>query len=178
MRFQILSLLFLFSCSFGEIMEVTGYVGKDIHDPQAQIIQEQYLLQYEIKNNTYRNLTFDKIVEIWSSSESDKSFTQDVLAKTPYNLNSGEKQIFISNTNGYTLQLLNDAKGTPLMFHFIVFNKGNMIYRSKKIVLPSLSQTPKCDQGLMYSYDIEESDGVNIRELRQKMVDKLTKVKF
>lgn len=158
-------------------IEIRGAAGRDVHDPFAMIVQDQYVLQYAIKNVSSKELTFDRIEEIWSFTGQGAGLTQTVLPQdSPWRLEPGKERIFISNTDGYTLQLHEAAKGKPITLSITLFRGRNALFGPRIAVLPSLKDLPRTDFNLLVlrssgvSSDIDLSK-LPVPELRQVVIN-------
>ncbi|MDR4459053.1 MAG: hypothetical protein MRJ67_00790 [Nitrospirales bacterium] len=130
--------------------EVSGRAGRDVHDPSAQIVQDQFLIEYTLKNTSTGEIVFDRVEEVWSPVGVSQGLTQTVLPKTGrWRLPQGEARTFVSGTNGYTLQLSAAAKGRPIEFS-VYFYQGEMVVLGPLVArLPKLRTLPRVDQHIL-----------------------------
>ncbi len=50
---------------YDRLIEINGAAGRAVHDKSAKVVKDQYVLEYAIKNVSNKELTFDRIEEIW-----------------------------------------------------------------------------------------------------------------
>lgn len=131
-------------------VDVTGRAGKDVHDPSAQIVQDQFLIEYTLKNTSSGDLVFDRMEELWSPVGERRGLRQTVLPRGgPWRLSQGEAKTFVSGTNGYTLQLTAAAKGRPVEFSVTLYNGEKAVLSPFVARLPELQTLPRVDQHIL-----------------------------
>jgi hypothetical protein len=151
-RLALVTLLLSLSaaCGVRPSVEATGRAGRDIHDPSAQVVQDQFLIEYTLKNTASDEFVFDRVEERWSPTGEHGGLTQTVLPKGgPWRIAGGHAKTFVSGTNGYTLQLDAAARGRPIAFSFTLYNGTAAVLGPLTAVLPELRTLPRVDQHIL-----------------------------
>jgi hypothetical protein len=133
-------------------IEIAGQAGRDIHDPSALIIQEQYLVEYTIKNTSSKELTINRVEEVWAPNDQKEGLTETVVPEAgTWQLSAGQAKAFVSGTDGYTLQLA--AAGRPIEFSVSVYFGDDGEAGPFTAVLPELRTLPEVDHNILLLKD-------------------------
>lgn len=159
--------LALNGCSNNPEVEVRGGAGRDIYYVLgAMIPQEQYVLEFTIKNVSGRELVFNRIEEIWSFTGKEAGLSQMVLPEEgQWRLRSREERTFISETDGYTLELHDAAKGRPITFSFTLFRDDRRLLGPYTTTLPKLEELPQTDSHLLMLRNAGASPEIDLSKL-------------
>lgn len=147
-------------------IEIRGAAGQAIHDPTAMIVQDQYILQFTIKNVSNGELTFDRMEQTWSFAGQGAGLTQTVLPQAgSWRLAPGQERTFVSNTDGYTLQLHEAAKGKPVTLSVTLFRGESVLLGPYTANLPRLKDLPRTDYNLVVLKSSEPSPDIDLSQL-------------
>jgi len=170
--------LLLIGCSENgtQQIEIHGSAACAIHDPTAMIIQDQYVLQFTIRNISNAELTFDRMEETWSFAGRGAGLTQTVLPQAGFwRLAQGQERTFVSNTDGYTLQLHDAANGKPITLSVTLFQGPSALLGPYTATLPRLEDLPRTDYSLVVLRSSEPSPEIDLSKLP---IPKLVPVTF
>lgn len=126
--------------STSAVIEITGEVGQGFHP--AQISQSTYMVSYTIKNLNKAPLEFDVVHEIWLAGTREGGLPMRHIPRDGVTLLTGQTKQFQSDTDGYTMEILERAQGGPVQFAIALRLKGNPVAGPFVTSLPELSKLP------------------------------------
>jgi hypothetical protein len=101
-----------------------------------------YHVELDLTNAAAAPITFDVAEAAWLTGEGKGLHARTTQKGGASRLEGGESAEYEFDTDGYTGNLLKDAKGGPLFFQFALLLKGEVVASPFRALLPPLQSLP------------------------------------
>jgi len=101
-----------------------------------------YHVELDLQNSGAAPITFDVAEAAWLTGEGKGLHARTTRKGSVSRLEGGESAEYEFDTDGYTGNLLKDAKGGPLFFQFALLWKGEVVASPFRALLPPLQSLP------------------------------------